>query len=239
MIELARKSYTARVVAGDGDVEPAFALRRRSFLPGKPFVETDWFDRTCQHVLVEEAVTGKLVCCYRLMVLEDGRQLGRTYSAQFYDLARLASYRGRMLELGRFCTDPMVRDIDVLRTAWGALVQVARARSVAMLFGCSSFPGTDPARHAASFSQLGARHLLPAERRPIVKSAEAIRFENLPIQACDAAVFPPLLRFYLSLGGRTSDHAVPDHKLNTLHVFTALETAQIPHERLKSLLALA
>ena len=34
---------------------------------------------------------------------------------------------------------------------------------------------------------------------------------------------PPLLKFYLSLGGRVSDHAVIDKDLDTLHVFTYVD----------------
>ena len=34
---------------------------------------------------------------------------------------------------------------------------------------------------------------------------------------------PPLLKFYLRLGGKVSDHAVIDKDLDTLHVFTYLD----------------
>ena len=33
-------------------------------------------------------------------------------------------------------------------------------------------------------------------------------------------LLPPLLKFYLKLGGKVSDHAVIDRELDTLHVFT-------------------
>ena len=50
---------------------------------------------------------------------------------------------------------------------------------------------------------------------------------------CDA----PLLRTYLSMGGRVSDHAVVDSQLDTLHVFTGLDIAAIPAARAKLLRA--
>ena len=50
---------------------------------------------------------------------------------------------------------------------------------------------------------------------------------------------PPLLRSYLAMGGRVSDHAVIDRQLNTLHVFTGLETAAIPEARKRLLRAVA
>ena len=53
------------------------------------------------------------------------------------------------------------------------------------------------------------------------------------------AALPPLLRFYLSLGGWVSDHAVIDPQLDTLHVFTCVELARMPKARRESLRALA
>jgi putative hemolysin len=50
---------------------------------------------------------------------------------------------------------------------------------------------------------------------------------------------PPLLRSYLAMGGRVSDHAVVDHRLDTLHVFTGLEVARISPGRKRLLRAMS
>ncbi len=50
---------------------------------------------------------------------------------------------------------------------------------------------------------------------------------------------PPLLRTYLMMGGWVSDHAVVDHDLNTLHVFTGVEIASVPPARARLLRAVA
>ena len=42
-------------------------------------------------------------------------------------------------------------------------------------------------------------------------------------QKMDNNFLPPLLKFYLRLGGKVSDHAVIDRDLDTLHVFTYLD----------------
>jgi L-ornithine Nalpha-acyltransferase len=54
-----------------------------------------------------------------------------------------------------------------------------------------------------------------------------------------AAQTPRLLRTYLMMGGWVSDHAVLDHDLDTLHVFTALDIAAIPPARARALRAVA
>lgn len=48
---------------------------------------------------------------------------------------------------------------------------------------------------------------------------------------------PPLLKTYLLMGGWVSDHAVIDPHMNTLHVFTGVETKAIPESRKRLLRA--
>jgi putative hemolysin len=76
---------------------------------------------TCQHILVEDSRDGALVCCFRLMHLPSGAQIGQSYSAQFYELSGLASFDAPMVEMGRFCIDPDRHDADILRVAWAAM----------------------------------------------------------------------------------------------------------------------
>ena len=110
----------------------------------------------------------------------------------------------------------------------------------AILFGCSSFSGTDPLRYAAAFDLLGAKHASP---RISTLADETIGFQTSQKNPADRAValgqIPPLLRTYLSMGGWVSDHAVVDREMNTLHVFTGLEIAAIPPARAKALRAIA
>jgi len=49
---------------------------------------------------------------------------------------------------------------------------------------------------------------------------------------------PPLLRTYLLMGGWVSDRAVFDRKLETMHVFTAVDINAIPKARKRLLRAL-
>lgn len=235
--------YAARFAQNADDLHRAGELRARSFLTGGAAAETavdaDDYDQRCQHVLVEDVATGKLALCYRMLILPDGQSIATTYSAQFYDLERLRRFKGGIVELGRFCSDASFSDPDILRTAWGMLMRLGRDNATALLIGCSSFPGTDPQAHAASFARLTERHLIAPRWRPDVKSPYATTFRDLRLDPAGAVNFPPLLRFYLGLGAQTSDHAVADPELRTVHVFTALQTARIPSGRLQTLLSLA
>jgi L-ornithine Nalpha-acyltransferase len=241
--------YVVRFATGGADLDATLTLRQQTFRAGSTGGETavldaDHHDDLCRHVLVEDRATGELVCCFRLLRLASGAEIATSYAAQFYDLSALMDFAAPMVEIGRFCTDPARNDPDILRVAWAALTRIVDGEGVQMLFGCSSFRGTDPARHTEAMALLAQRHLAPAHRRPRVKSTNVWRFaEALAGRQPDAAaalmVMPPLLRTYLAMGGWVSDHAVIDHDLNTLHVFTGLDISAIPPNRARLLRALA
>lgn len=227
--------YMAGFAGSAGEVSRALALRARLFRGDPGAADGDRFDPLCRHLLVEDRHNGALVCTCRLLDLGDGSRVGESYSAQFYELAALAGFGGRMVEIGRFCIAPEARDGEVLRLAWGALTRVVDAEAIEMLFGCTSFDGVDEAAYLDAFALLGARHIAPREWRPRVKAPEVFHFAGRPRRSPDVKTalkaMPPLLRSYLAMGGWVSDHAVRDRDLGTLHVFTGLELGRVPARR--------
>lgn len=243
---LRRGRYRARMAEGPEDIAAAQALRYRTFIaetgaaPREGGRDADPFDALCRHVLVEESKGGRLVCCFRLLPLKDGAEIGRSYAAQYYELKALEGFAGRMVEMGRFCIDPdFARDPDILRVAWGAMTRFVDAEGVEMLFGCSSFHGTETAGYLDAFAMLKERHLAPKRWLPKVKAPKVFRFASRLRRKPDAKAamrtMPPLLRTYLLMGGWVSDHAVVDHDMNTLHVFTGLEIKAVPPARARAL----
>ncbi len=245
---LTRGRYVARFAADPVDLRRAQRLRYLAFVADRSArpdgEDTDDHDALCRHVLVEEAASGTLVCCYRLLPLAEGSEIGRSYSARFYELSGLARYPGRMLEMGRFCIHPGWSDPDILRLAWAAMARIVDGEGVSMLFGCASFRGTDAERYLDSFALLRERHLAPRGWRPRIKAPRVFPFAQRlrarrPDRVRALLRMPPLLRSYLTLGGWVSDHAVVDTEMDTLHVFTALEIAAIPPARARLLRAVA
>jgi putative hemolysin len=240
--------YAFWIAASAEEVAEAQVLRNRCFPvpegapPREGGRESDAFDMQCQHGLVRETATGRLVACFRLLILKDGSEVGQSYSAQFYDLERLHSYVGPIAELGRFCIDPDVKDPDVLRLAWAALARIVDEERVGLLFGCTSFHGTSPAAYGNAFGLLANKSLAPDCWRPLRRAPEVADLSRRG-GAFDPKLaltqLPPLLRSYVAMGGWVSDHAVIDRSLGTLHVFTGLEIARIPPARKRLLRALA
>jgi putative hemolysin len=248
MLNLRKGRYAARFAEAPADVDAAQRLRYRAFIAGSGAApredgrDADEFDAICRHVLVEEVRSGALVCCFRILPLT-GPEIARSYSAQYYDLSELERFDGPMVEMGRFCIDPAHSDPDILRVAWGAMTGFVDAEGVEMLFGCSSFHGTDAKAYYDSFAILKERHLAPKRWLPRVKAPNVFRFAQRLRRKPDLKramlTMPPLLRTYLLMGGWVSDHAVVDRDLNTLHVFTGLEIRAVPPGRARLLRVVA
>lgn len=251
MEPLVKGHLRARLATSPDDLDRAQALRHLAFIAGpdsppRPEArDADAFDALCHHILIEDRDSGALLACFRLLPLASGAEIGRSYSAQFYDLGRLAGFSGPLVEMGRFCIHPdHPADPDILRLAWGAMARLVDATGVEMLFGCSSFRGTEAAPYDDAFAVLKDRHLAPPCWRPRVKMADVIRFartlrDRVPDPRRAALSMPPLLKTYLMMGGWVSDHAVVDRQLNTLHVFTGLEIRAVPPARARALRAVA
>lgn len=176
------------------------------------------------------------------MPFKTGYEIEKSYSAQFYELSPLHAYGGKLVEMGRFCVHPDLKDPDALRVAWGAMTKYVDEQGVDLLFGCVSFKGTDATVYYDTFAMLRDKHLAPKRWLPSVKAPNVFRFTSRlrrkPNKRKAMLRMPPLLKTYLKMGGWVSDHAVVDDHMNTLHVFTGVEIGLIPPNRTRLLRAL-
>ena len=236
--------YRARFASSQNDVSSAQALRYECFnLSNKIELDVDDFDTICQHVLIENLETQKLICCYRILSFENGKKIDSSYSSKFYDLKAIEKYLAPMIEVGRFCIDPEENDSSVVLTAWAALAQIVDQNKIELLFGCSSFAGIEKEKYLDCFALLRDRYIAPYYWLPKIKAEQVFCYSKELIYQVDEKKallnMPPLLKTYLSMGAWVSDHAVVDLNMKTLHLFTGVEISKIPKRRRKFLLDLA
>lgn len=91
-----------------------------------------------------------------------------------------------------------------------------------VLFGCASFHGTDYHEHTEILSYLHDKHLASPELMPKAKGAvQSIAIEDFsdkPESGKKRGKVPTMLRGYLKIGARISDHAIIDPVFNTTFV---------------------
>jgi putative hemolysin len=231
-----------RLARDEAEVRAAQGLRYRVFyeeMGANPSPEVqaarrdfDPFDDLCEHLLVIDRARGHgpdgVVGTYRLMRRQHAERVGRFYSADEYDIARIESFPGNILELGRSCVDAAYRNKSTMQLLWRGIAAYVFHHEIQLMFGCASLHGTDPAKFALPLSYLYHYHLSPEKLRVQAlperyTPMDLIEPGNIDVMRGLASV-PPLVKGYLRLGGFVGDGAVIDHQFNTTDVFVMVKT---------------
>ena len=69
-------------------------------------IDEDRFDAFCDHLVVRDQATGKLVGTTRLLTQEQALRAGGFYTETEFDLHAVLRIPGRVLEVGRTCIHP-------------------------------------------------------------------------------------------------------------------------------------
>lgn len=231
--------YKVQQLCDPRDLAAGFALRARVFRGDATLDDRDNWDDHALHFGVFDTQNNSITCYYRLNLFDNGQAAESCYSGQFFDLSKLCHFSRPVLEVGRFCTDLDRADPDTLRIAWGGITDFVERHAVQFLFGCSSFAGPTPGQHAKAFAYLRTNHLAPDTWMPGARSQSVFKLANSVASQKVQKNLPALLRTYLLMGGRVSDHAVHDPELDTLVVFTGVEVDLIPKKRAELLRQLA
>ena len=85
-----------------------------SSLQNEERLDKDEFDAYCDHLIVRDSQTLKVVGTYRVMSPQGARKMGQFYSEQEFDLSRLNNLRGSIAEAGRACIHPKYRSGAVI-----------------------------------------------------------------------------------------------------------------------------
>lgn len=160
-------------------------------------LDSDEFDAHCDHLIVRDTDTLKVVGTYRLLSAMRARKLGRLYSEGEFDLGRLNHLRGRMVEAGRACIHPDYRGGSVIMLLWSGLAEYMRREQCDYLVGCASISLADGGHNAvAVYQQLAASHLAPLEYRV----TPHLPFPFGKLDAAAKAQVPALLKGYMRSG---------------------------------------
>lgn len=227
--------FTVALATTDIEVREAQALRYRVFgeemgaqLVRGPALDrgldADRFDPHCDHLLVRDRISQEVVGTYRILGPMQARELGGYYSEGEFDLARLASLRRDLVEIGRSCVHPDFRGGAVMALLWSGLAAYMREHRYRYLMGCASIGMSDGGHQAASvYRQLCDNHAGPPEWRVFPKCP-------LPLAGLDRhaqAKTPPLLKAYTRSGAYICGEPAWDADFNTADLFLLL-----PLERL-------
>lgn len=244
-------SLEVRLARNEAEVRAAQALRYRVFYremattagqtPGTEGRDVDGFDAVCDHLLVLDhdpsRVTERneptVVGTYRLLTGESAVCHDGFYSQAEYRIDDLIARHAdrRFLELGRSCVSPSYRTKRTIELLWQGIWAYVRRNGIDVMFGCASFPGTDPDALALPLSFLHHKALAPPEWRVRAQPEHYCTMARLPFEAIEerAAIrmLPPLIKGYLRLGGCVGEGAVVDWRFGTTDILIILPVEAI------------
>lgn len=245
MEPLTYNNFQVRLAASEADIEAAQRLRYRVFyeeMAATPTPEMrvhrrdfDAFDSVCDHLLVINSDTDNgdpaVVGTYRLLRRSVASMHDGFYTEQEYDLDGVLTYPGEIVEVGRSCVDAAYRSRGVMQLLWRGLAEYVRVHKIRLMFGCASFPGTEPDEMGAQLTYLHHFHLAPITLRPRALAHHYVPMARVPPGGLDTravlADLPPLIKGYLRVGGFVGDGAVVDHQFNTTDVCVIVKTDQL------------
>ncbi len=201
-------------------------------------LDVDRFDTVCEHLLVEDKTSRRVVGTYRMQSGETAaRHLGY-YSEREFCLKPYEPLRAGILELGRASIDREHRTPEVLMLLWRGIAQYATDMGLRYLLGCSSLNSNDPAEGWRMYRQLEnfrvprefetaptaaygcSPELQAADAQPL--PCQTDRSDNCATPATQAKV-PKLLKTYLAIGARIAAPPAWDREFRTIDFLTLLD----------------
>jgi putative hemolysin len=224
-----RSIYRARLASTSSEIRAAQMLRFEVFnlelneglvQSYDTGLDADAFDTVCDHLLIEEADSGRIIGTYRLQSGSVATRSIGYYSEREFDLSGFEAMRSQIIELGRACIHQDHRNFSVINLLWKGIASYAEQRGARYLIGCSSLTSQSEGTGLATYEVL-KRHLAPA----IWRTRPLPAFECRSKTTQDEAVkIPKLLSAYLALGASICGPPAIDREFKTIDFLTWLDT---------------
>jgi putative hemolysin len=174
-------------------------------------LDRDEFDPWCDHLLVRDLDTLRVVGTYRILPPHRALGLGRLYSDAEFDLSRLAHLRPTAIEVGRSCVHRDYRSGGTILMLWAGLAKYMKAGGYRHLIGCASASLSDGGQRAARLRDEMHRYMTDAELRVFPR----LPFPHARFERAAACAMPPLIKGYLRVGARVCGEPAWDPDFNT------------------------
>jgi putative hemolysin len=187
-------------------------------------LDRDPFDFICDHLMVHEVVSGRLVGTYRMQTGYRAKGNLGYYSEQLFDLSPFEAIRGEVLELGRACVHQDYRNTTALFLLWRGIASYAALCHARYLIGCSSITSQDEDAGMALYHALRDRYLV---EQPLRAEPRAERRCN-PTGEAVAPEPPRLFSAYLDISARLCGPPAIDREFRTIDFLTLVDLQAIP-----------
>jgi putative hemolysin len=201
-----------------------FAEEMGAQVNGSNGLDIDGFDQYCDHLLVRESETDRVIGTYRILNPHQANLAGGYYSAGEFDLSRISHLFNSTVEVGRACVHQDYRNGGTITMLWAGLAKYMKTHNYEFMIGCGSIPMTDGGHIAASlFKQIKEKYMAPSEYH-------VFPHNRLPIEALDGnleVACPALIKGYLRLGAYICGEPAWDADFNTADMLVMLPLSRL------------
>lgn len=229
--------YLLKTVETSRELVEALKLRYQIFhreMIGKKKsrgVDVDEFDFICDHLVIIDQKTDKIVGTYRM---NSSLFSNRFYSANEFNIRKIVELPGNKLELGRACIHKDYRHGIVISLLWRGIAEYMQKTNSDILFGCASLQTQCPRKAALLYRYFAHKERIVDEFScPPTFSYQHTELEkhisemNRPLtdQEIKEAeeLMPALCRAYLKAGATFSGMPAYDEEYKCFDFLTILK----------------
>ncbi len=188
-------------------------------------LDIDPFDSFCDHLMVRDLESGRLVGTYRLQTGETAARNMGYYGDQYFDFSVYAPIRKEVLELGRACVHEDFRNMMVLHSLWKGIAVYATRVEARYLLGCNSISSQDENYGAAMYESLKVKYLVEPALRTNPQPGCRCNPTGEPVVISRP---PRLFRAYLDISAKVCGPPAIDREFKTIDFLTLVDLVKLP-----------
>lgn len=183
----------------------------------------DEYDKYCDHLVVIDEISDKVVGTYRFILSEHVTNLDNKFLTENEFNIDEVKKEGKILELGRACVDKNYRNGSAITLLWKAAIKYAVEKEVRFMVGTASFHGVDAKPYEKTFKYLVQNYKSDyncyaiGNICPIDISGEIVSKEEI------VEMLPPLVKGYMRLGAKISKDAYFDYDFNSTDILIIID----------------
>jgi putative hemolysin len=193
--------------------------------------DTDAYDAYCDHLIVKDLVSDKVVGTYRLLRQSVAERNIGFYSENEFDLTTLKRLPGELLELGRSCVAHSHRNATTISKLWNAIIEYARQRGMAYLFGCGSLHQSEAEDVLPLYAYLRDHYFAPEAFRVQPRASCRMQLDETARVLYEPRAMSrrlsPVMKGYLRAGAVICGAPAFDAEFGTADVLVLLEMEKL------------
>ncbi len=196
----------------------------------EPGLDKDRFDDFCEHLMVIEKSTDRVVATTRLLSSSEIKNTDGFYSETEFDLNNITNLEGSIMEVGRTCIHKDFRRGVVLSKLWQGIALLISLNKIDYLIGCASIPLSSGDQYInALMHHIHINYYSHSRNRvqPLIKLALSQTGYSGDV------ILPALLKGYLRQGAVICGEPYWDAEFGVADVFVFLDCKKITNRYAK------